>query len=172
MANLCLVFNQKQCKHTSNVSFNSRATTRNEAKLSHLRLRRKKDTWCDMAHSVVYHQAWVWWLVCNHIMPKAIAPFWMTCWMCSFGITCHHQQTGSPSNNTLSLIHTWLSPNHSGWVDGQTLTTVEETRHLTHLHTIQLSNPSLFFPLSTLYSASPWLEAIMRQFPHFSLEIV
>ena len=39
---------------------------------------------------------------------------------------------------------------YEGRVDGQTLTTFEETRHHTHLHTIQLSNPSLFFPLSTL----------------------
>ena len=27
---------------------------------------------CDMAHSVVYHQAWVRWLLCNDIIPKAI----------------------------------------------------------------------------------------------------
>ena len=48
-----------------------------------------------------------------------------------------------------ALIHTWLSLNHSGRVHRQTLTTVEETCHDTHLHTIQLSNPSLFFPPST-----------------------
>ncbi len=34
--------------------------------------RRRKDTWCDMTHSVVYYQAWVRWLLCNDIIPKAI----------------------------------------------------------------------------------------------------
>ena len=29
------------------------------ATLFHLRFRQKKDVWCDMAHSVVSHQAWV-----------------------------------------------------------------------------------------------------------------
>ena len=32
----------------------------------------KKDTWCDMTHSVVYYQAWVRWVLCNDIIPKAI----------------------------------------------------------------------------------------------------
>ena len=32
----------------------------------------KKDKWCDMAHSVVYMEAWVRWLLCNDIIPKAI----------------------------------------------------------------------------------------------------
>ena len=36
------------------------------------RFRRKKDTWCDMTHSVIYYQAWVRWLLCNDIIPKAI----------------------------------------------------------------------------------------------------
>ena len=36
------------------------------------RFRRRKDKWCDMAHSVVYYQAWVRWLLCNDIIPKAI----------------------------------------------------------------------------------------------------
>ena len=49
-----------------------------------------------------------------------------------------------------ALIQTWLFLNYSGLVDVQTLTTVKETRHDTQLHTIQLSNPSLFFPLSIL----------------------
>ena len=40
--------------------------------LLHSRFRRMKDTWCDMTHSVVYHQAWVRWLLCNDIIPKAI----------------------------------------------------------------------------------------------------
>ena len=31
-----------------------------------------KDTWRDMAHSVVYYQAWVRWLLCNDIITKAI----------------------------------------------------------------------------------------------------
>ena len=34
--------------------------------------RRKKEAWCDMTHSVVYYQAWVRWLLCIHIIPKAI----------------------------------------------------------------------------------------------------
>ena len=34
--------------------------------------RRMKDKWCDMAHSVVYMQAWVRWVLCNDIIPKAI----------------------------------------------------------------------------------------------------
>ena len=34
--------------------------------------RRRKDKWCDMAHSVVYYQAWVKWVLCNDIIPKAI----------------------------------------------------------------------------------------------------
>ena len=34
--------------------------------------RKRKDTWCDMAHSVVYYQARVRWLLCNDIIPKAI----------------------------------------------------------------------------------------------------
>ena len=33
---------------------------------------RKKDTWCDMTHSVVNDQACVRWLLCNDIIPKAI----------------------------------------------------------------------------------------------------
>ena len=35
--------------------------------------RRMKDKWCDMAHSVAYMQAWVRWLLCDDIIPKAIA---------------------------------------------------------------------------------------------------
>ena len=35
-------------------------------------VRRMKDAWCDMVHSVVYYQAWVIWLLCNDIIPKAI----------------------------------------------------------------------------------------------------
>ena len=31
-----------------------------------------KDGWCDMTHSVVDDQAWVRWLLCNDIIPKAI----------------------------------------------------------------------------------------------------
>ena len=34
--------------------------------------RRRKNAWCDMAHSVVYYQARVRWLLCNDIIPKAI----------------------------------------------------------------------------------------------------
>ena len=34
--------------------------------------RRRKDTWCDMAHSVVYMQARVRWVLCNDIITKAI----------------------------------------------------------------------------------------------------
>ena len=37
-------------------------------------VRRRKDTWCDMAHSVVYMQAWVRWVLCNDIITKAIPP--------------------------------------------------------------------------------------------------
>ena len=43
-----------------------------EGTLFQPRFRRKKDTWCDMTHSVVYYQAWVRWLLCNDIIPKAI----------------------------------------------------------------------------------------------------
>ena len=43
-----------------------------EGKLFQLRFRRRKDKWCDMAHSVVYYQAWVRWLLCNDIITKAI----------------------------------------------------------------------------------------------------
>ena len=43
-----------------------------EGTLFQLRFRKRKDTWCDMAHSVVYYQAWVRWLLCNDIIPKAI----------------------------------------------------------------------------------------------------
>ena len=42
-----------------------------EGTLFQPRFRRKKDAWCDMAHSVIYYQAWVRWL-CNDIIPKAI----------------------------------------------------------------------------------------------------
>ena len=42
------------------------------ATLFHSRPRKRKDVWCDMAHSVLYHQAWVRWLLCNDIIPKAI----------------------------------------------------------------------------------------------------
>ena len=45
-----------------------------EGTLFQPRFRRKKDAWCDMTHSVVDDQAWVRWLLCNHIIPKAI-PF-------------------------------------------------------------------------------------------------
>ena len=34
--------------------------------------RKRKGAWCDMAHSVVHHQAWARWLLCNDIIPKAI----------------------------------------------------------------------------------------------------
>ena len=40
-----------------------------EGTLFQPRFRRNKDTWCDMTHSVVYYQAWVRWLLCNHIIP-------------------------------------------------------------------------------------------------------
>ena len=43
-----------------------------EGALFHPRFRRRKDKWCNMAHSVVYYQAWVRWLLCNDIIPKAI----------------------------------------------------------------------------------------------------
>ena len=43
-----------------------------EGTLFQPRFRRKKDAWCDMTHSIVYYQAWVRWLLCNHIIPKAI----------------------------------------------------------------------------------------------------
>lgn len=43
-----------------------------EGTLSQLPFRKRKDKWCDMAHSVVYYQAWVRWLLCNDIIPKAI----------------------------------------------------------------------------------------------------
>ena len=43
-----------------------------EGTLFQPRFRRKKDAWCDMAHSVIYYQAWVRWLLCNDIIPKAI----------------------------------------------------------------------------------------------------
>ena len=43
-----------------------------EGTLFQPRFRRKKDAWCDMTHSVVDDQAWVRWLLCNDIMPKAI----------------------------------------------------------------------------------------------------
>ena len=46
--------------------------TFHEGTLFQPRFRRKKDAWCDMAHSVVYYQAWVRWLLCNDIIPKAI----------------------------------------------------------------------------------------------------
>ena len=41
-----------------------------EATLFQPRFRRMKDT-CDMAHSVVYMQTWVRWLLCNDIITKA-----------------------------------------------------------------------------------------------------
>ena len=43
-----------------------------EGKLFQQPSRRRKDTWCDMTHSVVYIQAWLRWLLCNGIIPKAI----------------------------------------------------------------------------------------------------
>ena len=61
-----------------------------EATLFQPRFRRRKDTWCEMAHTVVYYQAWVRWLLCNDIIPKAIPPSSMTCSMSSFGKTCQH----------------------------------------------------------------------------------
>ena len=42
-----------------------------EGTLFQPRFRRKKDAWCDIAHSVVNYQAWVRWLLCNGIIPKA-----------------------------------------------------------------------------------------------------
>ena len=53
------------------------------------------------------------------------------------------------------IWYTWHSLNHSWWVVVQTLTTVDETRHDTHPHTIPQSNPTLFFPLSTLTKHAP-----------------
>ena len=38
-----------------------------EGTLFQPRFRRRNDTWCDMAHSVVYYQASVRWLLCNDI---------------------------------------------------------------------------------------------------------
>ena len=43
-----------------------------EGTLFQSRFRRKKDAWCDMAHSIVDDQTWVRWLFCNDIIPKAI----------------------------------------------------------------------------------------------------
>ena len=34
--------------------------------------RKRKDTWCDTAHSVVYYQARVRWVLCNDTITKAI----------------------------------------------------------------------------------------------------
>ena len=41
-----------------------------EGTLFQPRFRRKKDTWCDMTHSVIYYQAWVRWLLCNDTVQK------------------------------------------------------------------------------------------------------
>ena len=41
-------------------------------KWCHNNVETRKDKWCNMAHSVVYYQAWVRWLLCNDIIPKAI----------------------------------------------------------------------------------------------------
>ena len=112
--------------------------------------RRRKDTWCDMTHTVVYYQAWVRWMLCNDIIPKAIPPSSMTCSMSSFGKTCQHQQTDRARKNTLAVIHTRLSLKDEGRVHGLTLTTVDETRHDTHFHTIHQSKPTLFLSLFTL----------------------
>ena len=43
-----------------------------EGTLFQPRFRKRKDKWCDMAHSVVYYQAWVRRVLCNDIITKAI----------------------------------------------------------------------------------------------------
>ena len=53
---------------------------------------------------------------------------------------------------THRLWHTWLSLKDEGRVHGLTLTTIDETRHDTHFHTIHQSKPTLslsFNPHST-----------------------
>ena len=82
-------------------------------------------------------------------------------WASQSGENIQHQETGRPCKNTPALIHTWLLLNHEERVDGLTSTTVDETPHHTHLHTIQPSKPSLFLFLSPSFS-TPWLEAIAR----------
>ena len=71
-------------------------------------------------------------------------------WLSYIRETAYIENNDETQMNTLALIHMWLPFKHMEHVDGQTLTTVEETHHDTHLHIIQLSNPSLFFPLLTL----------------------
>ena len=111
--------------------------------------RKRKGKWCDMAHSVVFMQAWMRWVLCNDIIPKAVLPFSMTCSMSSFGRTCQHHQTDRAHKNTPAMIHARLSLKNEGWVDGLALTTVDETPHHIHFHTIQPSTNtflSLFKP--------------------------
>ena len=74
-----------------------------EGTLFQLRFRRRKDTWCDIAHSVVYYQAWVRWLLCNDIIPKAIL---LSQWLAQ----CPHLAKHA---NTIKLIE--LARTHRLW---------------------------------------------------------
>ena len=138
-----------------------------QATLFHPPLRRKKDTWFDMAHSVVHHQAWVWWLVCNHIMPKAIA---LSEWLAECAHLASHAITNKlahlPTTHCLWYTHDCPSTTQDGWM----------CRHwqLLKKHAITLTSTpsncqtppsfSLFQPsLSTLC-----LKAISRYSPPFS----
>ena len=82
--------------------------------------------------------------------PQSHSTFWTPHTVPTFGNTCHHHQTDRAHNNTLAMIHTWLSLKDEGWVDGLTLTTVDETPHHTHFHTIHQSKPTIFLSLLTL----------------------
>ena len=74
-----------------------------EGKLFQPRFRKRKDKWCDMAHSVVYMQAWVRWLLCNDIIPKAI-PLSERLTQCPHLAT--HANTIKPSTITPLLLST------------------------------------------------------------------
>ena len=112
--------------------------------------RRRKDTWCDMTHNVVvYYQAWVRWMLCNDIIPKAIPPSSMTCSMSSFGKTCQHHQTDQARKNTPAVIHTWLSLKDKGQVDELALTTHSHAITLTSTPSDHQHSPN-FIPLLTL----------------------
>ena len=63
---------------------------------------------------------------------------------------------------TVTLMHTYLFLNHSGGVDVQTLTAVDETCHHTHLHTIQLSKPFLFLYSHDYHTTCSWVNDMAR----------
>ena len=121
-----------------------------EGTLFQLRLRRKKYTWFDMAHSIVYYQAWV----CDGCCAITSSPKPLPLLNASRSVHIwHHMPT--PTNWSSSQEHTGYdtrdcpSRTRDGWMGWQWQLLKKHPITLTSTPS-NCQTPSLFLPLSTL----------------------